>query len=70
MIELLLNSYFPNESFFDFAAAQRLLFDFLNSNLNASRFVPRKLYLTIRALTESCLFGLDEFEVVFFNVGQ
>jgi hypothetical protein len=36
MVQLFLDSYFSYESFFYFAAAQRLLFNFLNSNLNAS----------------------------------
>ena len=60
MVQLFLDPYLSYEGFFDFAAAQRLLFDFLNSNLNASCFMASKLYLAVRTFAQVCLSRLDK----------
>ena len=70
MIKLFLDPDLPYESLFDFAAAQRWLLNFLNSNLNACGLVTSKLYLSIGSLSQISFFGLNELKIVFFNIWQ
>lgn len=68
MIQLLLDPDFSYEGLFDFAAAEGLLFDFLNSNLYASWLMASKLYFTIWTFAKVRFLRLDELQVVLLDV--
>jgi hypothetical protein len=61
VIELLLNSDFSYQSFFDLATGKRRFFNLFHSYLYSSRFMFSQLNFSIWTFTQRCFLSLDKF---------
>jgi len=70
VIELLLNSDFSYQSFFNLAAGKRCFFNLFYSYLYSCRFMFSQLNFSVWTFTKCSFFRLDEIKLIFRNIRQ
>ena len=65
MVQLFLNTNFSDQGLFDFAAGERGLFNFLDSDQHIGCFVLGQLHLTVGSFSEVGFSSLNKLEIFF-----